>query len=464
MPIAPATSKSSASTATSQHKLWSVGTLTYTTGGLAVLFCWLLWGDLAWSLRERSVIFTVQLMLKKFEASDLLTGLLIGSLPSACSMILGPIISYRSDRHRGRWGRRIPFLLIPTPVIVLSMIGLAYSPALGHGLHHVLGGASPGLNFSILIFIGLFWLLFEMSINVAGQVIFYGLINDVVPQPLLGRFFGMFRVLSLLAAIIFNLWLLEKAESHYMWIFIGFGALYGVGFSMMCLKVKEGAYPPPVEDSGRAGGFYRAARLYIKECFGQPYYLWVFAAITMSNLMGTPVWVFGIFFAKSVQMDMGTYGKCLALTFLISIFLSYPLGALADRFHPLRVGIVTLALYLVVVLWGGVFARDAATFGIAIVAQGVASGSLGTGIASLGQRLYPRARFAQLASAQWIVAGIGNMLVMPMVGKFLDYTGHVYRYTLLISFGLGLISMGVFLILFRKFMALGGTKYYVAPE
>ena len=56
---------------------WHVGTLTYTAGGLAVLFGWLLWGDFAWQLRERSVAPVVQIMLRKFEASDFMTGLFL---------------------------------------------------------------------------------------------------------------------------------------------------------------------------------------------------------------------------------------------------------------------------------------------------------------------------------------------------------------------------------------------------
>jgi len=38
-----------------QRKLWHAGTPTYTSGGLVVLFSWLLWGDFAWSMRERAV-------------------------------------------------------------------------------------------------------------------------------------------------------------------------------------------------------------------------------------------------------------------------------------------------------------------------------------------------------------------------------------------------------------------------
>src|SRR5260221_311982 len=140
-------------------------------------------------------------------------------------MLLGPVVSYRSDRHRGRWGRRIPYLVLPTPIMVLSMMGLAASPWLGIHLHALLGGFSPGANALVLGLLGLFWVLFECA-SISAYLIFGALINDVVPAPFLGRFFGLFRAFSLIAGIVFHAWLLGWAEVHYVWIFIGIGALY----------------------------------------------------------------------------------------------------------------------------------------------------------------------------------------------------------------------------------------------
>src|SRR5437762_12607418 len=45
---------------------WSVGTLTYTAGGLAILFFWLLWGDFTISLKDRSVTPTLQVLLRTY--------------------------------------------------------------------------------------------------------------------------------------------------------------------------------------------------------------------------------------------------------------------------------------------------------------------------------------------------------------------------------------------------------------
>lgn len=456
-------SDADASTSGASEKTWQVGTLTYTASGLTVLFFWLLWGDFAWSLKERAVPAVVQLLLKKFEASDLTAGLLIGSLPQAMAMIFSPIISYKSDNHRGKWGRRIPFLLIPTPVIVLSMVGLALSPQMGSELHRYLGVSSPGLNTSVLVVFGVFWALFEFA-TIAANSVFGGLINDVVPHSLMGRFYGLFRALSLMAGMLFNFWLLGQAEKIYKWIFIGIGAVYLLGFTLMCLKVREGEYPVKADEiPARDEPLSVIVKKYLQECFGHSYYFWVYAVVALSWMAFIPVNLFSVFFAKSISMDMGTYGKCIALTYLISLGLSYFLGALADRFHPLCMGLITLALYSVVALWAGIFVRDVATFAIALVGHGVVSGSWMTVTASLGQTLLPKAKFAQFFSAMGIVSSVGTMAVGPLVGWVLDLSHHQYRYTYFVGCGLSVCALCAGLVLYRRFNALGGVRNYLAP-
>jgi MFS family permease len=445
---------------------WRVGTLTYTTAALAVLFCWLLWGDFAWSMKERAIPQTVQLLLKKFGASDMVTGLLFGSLPPAMGIILGPIIGYKSDRHRGRWGRRIPFLLFSTPIAVLAIVGLAFSPNIGAHLDQWLWPHSWGLNPCVLIFLGLFWMLFEFA-TVTANAVYGALINDVVPQQVMGRFYGLFRALSLIAGIIFSLWILGNAETTYVWIFLGIGALYGIGFMIMCLRVKEGEYPAhlPMDAGRNIRGFVRTAKTYFQECFGNTYYWWYFGSFTAAGVaLGGPVNLYTIFYVKSVHMDLHMLGRCQALTYTISLVLAYPLGWLADKFHPLRVGIGALVLYAMVSLWGGLFARDAQTFAIALVAHGVVVGIWVTSTLSVGQRLLPKAEFAQFSSAGGIIGSLAWMTLAPVTGFFLDHVHHNYRYTFFIGFGLTIIGLLGCLVLHAKFMALGGPDHYTAPE
>src|SRR4051794_6355830 len=137
---------------------WQVGTLTYTAGGLGTVFFWLLWGDFTLTLKERAIPQVLQVLLKDLGASDFTLGLFMSSIPAAVALVLSPIVGYRSDRHRGRWGRRLPFLLIPTPIALLATIGLAFSPRLAQWAGGALGAHSPGQDRLAIGFFGLFWI------------------------------------------------------------------------------------------------------------------------------------------------------------------------------------------------------------------------------------------------------------------------------------------------------------------
>ncbi len=433
--------------------------MTYTQGGLAILFFWLLWGDFAWQMKERGILYTVEVLLKKFDASDLVNGILVGSIPPIVLVFLGPVLSYRSDRHRGPWGRRIPYLLAITPVAVIGIVGLAFSPALGAWLHAYLGPRSPGINALVIGWFVVFWTIFELASN-GGFSIFNALVNDVVPRPLLGRFFGLFRTATLLAAIVFNFFLLGHAETEYFWIFLGIALLYGGGFTSMCLNVKEGDYPAVAPS---AGSPLSNIKQYCRECFGNSYYLWFFATFGLPYVAFAPVNLFNIFFAKSIALNLGAFGRYLALTYAISICVSYGLGCLADRYHPLRVSLVAIALYACVTLWGGLFARTPETFAIALVGHGVASGMWMTSVAGLPQVMLPKSRFAQFHSAIYITMNLGIMVYNPFMGLVLDHTGHNYRLTYLAASGLSVLALISGFVLHGKFLKLGGMAHYRAP-
>lgn len=451
-----------ASPSASTHR--KVGTLVYTSGGLVALFCWLLWGDFAWQMKERAAIPVTQLMLRQLEASDFIVGLLVGSLPSALGLIITPIVSVASDRHRGPRGRRIPYLLIPTPFIVIAMTGMAFTPQLGAWLHTTLGEHSLGLVASRLIVFGFFWAIFEIFSTIANAV-FGGLINDVVPTAWIGRFFGLFRAVSLTAGIIFNYWLIGHAEQHFTAIFIGLGLLYGVGFTLMCLKVREGEYPPaPVAPPARLlDRIFGPVKSYARECFANPFYLWVFAAITFGSQAQGPVNAFSVYYAKSLGMPMKDYGMLIVITYSVSLTLSFFLGWLADKFHPLRLGLVAVGLYALVLGVGGFIATDVSTFSVIFVAHGILNGIFITGTASLAQRLFPREKFAQFASAAGLAGAFVHMVFPPAVGLLLDSSGHVYRYTFIISGAMSLIGLICFVEVFRRFRALGGMSGYRPP-
>jgi MFS family permease len=444
-------------------KKWFVGTLSYTTGGLVQLFFWLLCGDFVLSVRDRAIPPVMQILFKNFGASDFLTALIFASIPAGLSLFISPVVAYNSDRLRTSWGRRIPFMIIPVPFVVLTTIGLAFSPQLGKVLSNWLGASSPGPNTSSLLVMAVCWTVFEISCIVTYAV-FGALVNDVVPQAVMGRFFGVFRAISLIAGIAFFFGVMSEAKAHFTWIFLAIGALYGVAFTLMCLKVKEGE-PPPIDDHlGARPGLLSAVITYFRDGFGNPYYLCFFAATILGALCTSPFNLFSLYYSQSVGMSDGGYGRCIAMSYFISLFLSYPIGMAADRFHPLRLSMAGLALYALIMGAGGFLVHDPFSFGVLMVLHTVVSGSIFTAWASLSQRLLPRARFAEISSAGGIIGSIVGIFFSPLIGEFLDHMHHQYRYTLFIGSGITLMALVAFIILHARFMALGGPKNYIAPE
>ena len=105
-----------------EKKTWSVGTLVYDRRALTILFVLLLIGDVVWALRARTLAPIAQLLLRNHGSSDFFNALMLSSIPTALGMLMGPFLGYHSDRCRSRWGRRIPYLIISTPITFLGTI------------------------------------------------------------------------------------------------------------------------------------------------------------------------------------------------------------------------------------------------------------------------------------------------------------------------------------------------------
>jgi len=445
-------------------RIWRAGTLVYTAGGLSGLFFWLLLGDFAWSMRDRSIWPMASWYLDDLHVPSWAFGILVSSFPAFVALILGPIISVMSDRCRSRWGRRIPLLFVTTPLAGAGMFGLAVTPWLSRLLH----GAFPHLDATgiALACFGVFWTAFELG-TAAGQAVFGGLVNDVVPREFLGRFYGLFRAVSLIDGMIFNFWIMGLVPAYFTLIMVLVTTFYVLAFMAVCFRIKEGQYPPPEKPSASDDVLERVTAeiaTYVRECFGKSYYVLVFLMMMVAALTFSPVNIFSIPYVNSLGVSMDAYGKSLTLTYFISLCLSFVLGWMADLFHPLRMAMVTLAGYAVVTLLGTFFATTPMIFLAMWVLHGVLSGSYFTGAASLAQRLFPHEKFAQYASASGVFISIGNIFLAPIVGGLIDATGHQYRYTFLVGCGLALIALGLAVLVYRKFRQLGGDCAYVAPE
>lgn len=420
----------------------SAGTLTYTAWGLCTLVFWLLFGEFAIAMRERSAVPGATELLRQYHASDTLMSILIAALPAVISLFIAPVISYRSDRYRSRRGRRIPFLLWQTPVTALLMVGLGVSPSVGAHIDALLGAASPGLDACVLGVFALCWVLFE-TMAVMTLSIYVGLVNDVVPRALQGRFYSGVRVVSLGAGIIFNTWLFQLTEHHLMEIFVGIGILFGAGTMLMCLKVQEGQYPCP-DPHGAAGrvGFAAGVRTYVSECFSHPHYVCIFAALMFASIAPMPFTTFSQIYAGVLGISKAELGGMLATSFAISIVMAFVVGIAVDRFSALLVTTIVLALYFASSLFGYLLVDSGEHhFHVAYMCHVVISGAYYTAVASLPMRLFPRERFMQFNSAAFLMAQGAAALVSVIQGAVLDYSGHNYKLTLLFGAFSALVSV-----------------------
>ncbi len=447
--------------ASSGPRTWRVGTLTYTMGALIVLFCWLLWGDFAYFLKDRSVKPTLKLLFKSVAAPDLVIGTMMGFVPQILAVLLVPIVSYASDRHRGPRGRRIPFLLWPTPFIVVAMLGLGFSLPIGRALHAALAGLGVSETTSIIVVISTCWMVFEIASNVCNAI-FYALFNDVVPKAVMGRFIALFRMVTFIDGIVFNYFILGHAEQYFREIFCSVGLFYGVCFTAMCLKIKEGSYPPPPSRVATAGPLAPLAT-YLRECFRHGYYVWYYVFVALIAMAMEPLTLFGLFFAKAIGLTMTRYGEAAALQMSLSFVLAFPIGWLVDKFHAVRVTAVALVVYAALALWVFLCVRDVEVYWWVVVFGGSSAGAVVTASTALNPILLPKESFAQHYGASSMVRLFGLSLTGPVCGWFFDACGHQYRYIYLAASVGSFFAFAVLLWIWARMRRYGGLNNYVAP-
>jgi hypothetical protein len=310
----------------------------------------------------------------------------------------------------------------------------------------------------------LFWSAGDIAAVVANSL--YGaLVNDVVPQPVIGRFFGVFRCIGLAAGVLFFAGFMDKVEAHIELMLAILGLLYGVCFLVMCLGVKEGSYPPPPPKFKfqTPAQMLKPVIAYLKECYGNPFFLWFFLATTLGGLTLAPVNTFQIYHSRSVHMSDRLYGDCVALSYAISIVLAYPLGSLADRFHPLRVGMSAMAMYAAATLFGFLFAFTARSFFVALLLHTVVSGMYITATASIAQRLLPRNKFAEISAAGGIIGAIAGMFVAPALGVFIQVMHQDYRYVFLLAAILAILTCLSYGVMLWQYNQRGGDAAFVPP-
>ena len=413
---------------------FEAGTLRYSALGLAMVMTWLLVGELGIAMRDRAMIPVSLELLRRFAATDHQVSLLLSGVPAVLSLLVSPLIGPVSDRFRSRWGRRRPFLLALAPLGGLSLLCMALSAKLGTALAPLMPG---GPNMALIAF-SIGWTVFA-AVLLCVQALYSGLVNDVLPQAWLGRFFGLYRMVSLSIGIGFFLWVFPLLDAHPYLIIGVIAAIFTAMLTLMCAMVREGQYPPPAPPPARTPLVTRLRALGVS-AMALPGSGWLYGALIFGGLSFGPFNTFSQYYAQTLGVSKADLGELASLAYAVSMVLALPIGVLVDRWGAVRMSLAVMGLYAISIGAGYCLLHDAAIFRPVYLLHVVLSGSYFTAAASLPMALFPRLDFLRYCAFRDLTGSVIGIALSLSQGALLDYSGHNYRLTLLFGAASGALT------------------------
>ncbi len=376
-------------------------------------------------LLSHRAVRVLPVLLKQFHASDQQIAIMIGSIPALLSLVMNPVVSYRSDRKRHRWGRRIPYLVWAAPFASIFLVAISFAPEISGWLRlpelHLFGESwAP----AVVGFAGL-CVLFQCFQSVISAVYFY-LFRDTVPAAFMGRFLGLMRVFSALGVFVTNYWMLGLAEQHSKAIFIGVAVINLVGYWAMCYFVREGEYPP-VEPPGAATsvstgwGLIAAVHTFAKESFSDPIYWWTYGA-RLLVYAALPISGYTILFAhQELNLGYDTAGKVLAIPSIMWLLFAFSAGRWIEKKGAAAVLVVATGLSALFCAVSFVGVIGIKTFYVSSILIGMAYWLVMLTQVALAQEIFPAARMGQFSSANVVLQSVViALLTTPATGWLLD--------------------------------------------
>jgi len=446
--------------------VYKVGTLIYTPAALLTVMFWMLLGDLCLQIMEQLPTSLVPLQLRWATASDTLIGFIAGSLPAVLGILLNPVIGIQSDRHRGKLGRRRPFLLASTPLVIVALLGLGLATPIAEIL-----GKWTGAQSLAALKIG--WLGGCMAVFVVANTyimqVYQFLFVDVIPKEVMGRFVGCYRAVGALGAFVFHRYMFGHAETHTALIYITAAVLYGVSFFLMIWKVKEGEYPEPAPKLG----FLETTKSYFTECFSNSFYLKTYSLAFCFWCSIVPLWTFLVFFgtkpgqasgyAPTLGLSLTAFGEARGWCSLVQVPVFFLVGPLVDRFHPLRIGMLGMLLTSLTFFANFAFVHNEKSFTFWLITNFVAQAIYMGAYLAILPRLLPSEKYGQFFTANQIFGFAGVALAPVLCGRLLEWVKD-YRFIYIWCGSFTLIGFFMCILLYRHWCRLGGDTSFQPPS
>lgn len=403
---------------------FTVGTLSYDKKGLWVLFFWLMWNDFSITLLE-SVTGLTGILMRDRNASYTLMST-FGAIGGVLGMWINPVFSTWSDRLRTRFGRRRPFLLIATPLFAACLCSIAFMPDFYHFAMRYARVAAVLNHIPIngeVLFIGVASIINGLFNGVVLAIFSY-YYWDVVPEIVLGRFNSIAKIVTVAAGMIWNFFIIGFAEHHTQIVYVGVSVFCLTVYLLSVIMVREGDYPPP--EPRKTTNPMEAIGTYFKDCFSNPYYLWIFVSALFFQL-GNQGGGFSFFYLRyDLKMDLSVTGWIGGVgstaTTVFGVLLGYSAGALVDRIKPIRMVPVALFIWALLSLVSFFIVDSKLTAATMASLISITGFVYGVAISAVTVELFPREKLGQFCSAQAFFYQTIIMVLGPcVISPFFDW-------------------------------------------
>ncbi|MBO4620047.1 MAG: hypothetical protein J5654_08045 [Victivallales bacterium] len=468
---------------------YQCGTLTYTLPRLLFVLFWIVVGSAVVAVGTQLPSIMLPVQLKELGISETAKVFLLSTIGQVLNVTVCPYISVASDWHRGKWGRRIPYIFLSTPPIAFSLVMFGLSGQIGNRLAGWTGVAPVTMTMAAL---GLTVFLFQFFNMWVNSVIWY-IFNDIIPVKFISASMAAFKIGLAAGPALFHYFLFKYVADHPTLLYCGVALLYLVGVSLFCLFVKEGSYPPLTEEQlaekqkplvERLLGKFKGLGVFVKESFCGRIYIYNYLLTILFNCAACSG-LFALYMYQELGLSDDVIGKLNGLTGIIGsvgiLTVSVLFVKLVNRWHPTRVVIyyhfalaisAPLALrWLFGTLPPLVFLWTSVVSSIVLLCF---NGMYAICSLPMEMFLFPKSRFGSFCSMQALLRSFFFMLVSLLVGGFFDllkshYAATIgnpnfaFRYVEAWMLPWRYIIVLVAFLLYREWGRAGGLRSYAPP-
>lgn len=378
---------------------------------------WFMLLNVGWSFCFTVVgpLMTLRLNSKEIGLGESMIGM-INSINGYAVSFLVMYFSWKSDHTVSRWGRRIPFLWISAPPIILSVVLFPY--------------------------VSTVWMLLGVYLM---QMFFMDMKNstisllpiDLVPRGAMARMGAVQGiVLSLVGFLVLRYGMRLSEWSETLPYLIGAGVMavttFAAGLALREPPIKAPATEPFRPWSTLAVG-WRDRRM-ILLMLSVPL---LGAPLTLYNMW---VWLFA---KNTLGLDRSEMGDALSWASLLGLALSMPCAWLIDRVSPFRLAWISLVMnvfFLVALLR----AHDARSL-IVVAFMFVLSAGLSGAASMLVFRSAHPAEVGSITSSLAFINNVFNATLGLFSGQLIERLGHNYHAAFILGMILNVVGFAVLL-------------------